>query len=234
MPPSELQIVRAILDAYRDGAFPMADPETGRIDWFSPDPRALMPLALESARGAGDGFHISRSLARTLRSGRFILTADTAFERVIRACAEQRRPEDGTWIDERIVRWYTALHRRRHAHSIEAWLPAGDTSQGPLLVGGVYGVSIGAAFFAESMFSRPGLGGTDASKVCLATLVAHLRRCGYTLMDVQLRNPHTDQFGVYTVRRAKYLKLLAAAVAQPDRWKPLHPTHPSPESPFSS
>src|SRR5690242_4669833 len=118
MPPSELQTVRAILDAYRDGAFPMADTDTGRIDWFSPDPRALMPLAPETARGARDGFHLSRSLARTLRAGRFVLTADTAFERVIRACAEQRRPEDGTWIDETIIRWYTALHRHGHAHSI--------------------------------------------------------------------------------------------------------------------
>jgi leucyl/phenylalanyl-tRNA--protein transferase len=223
MPPSELQIVDAILAAYRDGAFPMADPDTGRIDWFSPDPRAIMPLNPESARGAGDGFHVSRSLARTIRSGRFTLTSDTAFERVIRACAEDRRPHEGTWIDERIIRWYTTLHRHGHAHSIEAWLPARDAAAPPLLVGGIYGVSIGAAFFAESMFSRPRLGGTDASKVCLAALVAHLRRSGYALMDVQMRNDHTDQFGVYTVRRAKYMKMLAAAVEQPDAWEPLNP-----------
>ena len=238
MPPSELQIVTALLAAYRDGMFPMADPQTGRVDWYSPDPRALMPLQPETTRGSGDGFHISRSLARTLRSKLFTLTADTAFERVIRECALLRRPHEGTWIDDRIIHWYTTLHKHGDAHSIEAWLPTHATptptptprmsesaseSADHVLVGGIYGVSIGAAFFAESMFSRPHLGGTDASKVCLAHLVAHLRRRGYDFMDVQLRNEHTDQFGVYTVRRAKYAKMLAAAVEKQAAWGPFEP-----------
>jgi leucyl/phenylalanyl-tRNA---protein transferase len=214
MPPADVQIIAGLLAAYREGAFPMADPETGRIDWYSPDPRALMPLNLETARGAGDGFHISRSLARRLRSNRFRMTSDRAFEEVIRACGEPREDHDGTWIDERIVHWYATLHRHGHAHSIEAWVGGGEAA----LVGGIYGVSIGGAFFAESMFSRPAIGGTDASKVCLAHLVAHLRRCGFTLMDVQFRNPHIDQFGVYAVRRNAYMKMLREAVDQPVTW----------------
>ena len=220
MPPDP-RTSAALLAAYREGAFPMADPDTGRIEWFCPDPRAVMPLNPESAPGAGDGFHISRSLARRLRSGRFAVTSDTAFEDVIRGCAEPREGREETWIDERIVRWYADLFELGHAHSVEAWLGAPDGP--PLLVGGVYGVSIGAAFFAESMFSRPQLGGTDASKVCLAHLVAHLRRRGYDFMDVQLRNEHTDQFGVYTVRRAKYAKMLAAAVEKQAAWGPFEP-----------
>ena len=225
MPPhspnaSRASVVAALLGAYRDGVFPMADPHTGRIDWFSPDPRALMPLSLGNAPGPEPTFHISRSLARRIRSGRFRLTADTAFEHVIRGCAEPRPGREETWIDERIVAAYSELHRAGHAHSVEAWLdpdPA-TTPQHPRLVGGVYGVSIGAAFFAESMFSRPELGGTDASKVALAHLVAHLGSRGYTVMDVQFRNPHINQFGVYTVRRREYLNMLATATEAPVAW----------------
>ncbi len=222
MPPSEDQLVKALLAAYREGLFPMANPDNGRVEWFSPDPRALMPLSPETSRGAGDGFHVSRSLARRIRSAPFILTTDTAFERVIRACAEARRPEEGTWIDERIVQWYTILHRHGHAHSIEVWLPSPDVSptSGRTLVGGIYGVLIGAAFCAESMFSRPKLGGVDASKVALAHLVAHLRRRGCLLMDVQIRNDHTDQFGVFEVRRSRYKKMLAAALDEQIEWLP--------------
>jgi leucyl/phenylalanyl-tRNA--protein transferase len=215
MPPDP-RTSAALLAAYREGAFPMADPDTGRIEWFCPDPRAVMPLNPESAPGAGDGFHISRSLARRLRSGRFAVTSDTAFEDVIRGCAEPREGREETWIDERIVRWYTDLFELGHAHSVEAWLGAPDAP--PLLVGGVYGVSIGAAFFAESMFSRPERGGTDASKVALVRLVQHLRERGFTLMDVQFRNPHIDQFGVKYIRRRKYLDLLAKAVDAPVEW----------------
>jgi leucyl/phenylalanyl-tRNA--protein transferase len=218
MPP-QAPVVAALLAAYRDGVFPMADPETGRIDWFSPDPRALMPLGLRNAPSAEPVFHVSRSLARRIRSGRFRITSDTAFEQVIRGCAEPRPGREETWIDHRIVQAYTALHRAGHAHSVEAWLEPDPPPAGPArLVGGVYGVSIGAAFFAESMFSRPELGGTDASKVSLAHLVAHLGSRGFTLMDVQFRNPHINQFGVYTVRRRKYLELLSGAIQLPTTW----------------
>lgn len=217
MQPLDPRIPQALLGAYRDAAFPMADPRTGAIDWYSPDPRAVMPLHPESSRGAGDGFHISRSLAGRVRGRGFTLTSDTAFERVMRACAEPRPGREETWIDERIVRWYSSLHALGNAHSIEVWTPRDDRSpQG--LVGGVYGVSIGAAFFAESMFSRPELGGTDASKVALVHLVTHLRRQGFTLMDVQFRNPHIDQFGVKDVRRASYRRLLRDAVDLPVSW----------------
>jgi leucyl/phenylalanyl-tRNA--protein transferase len=218
------RIPAALLAAYRDAIFPMADPETGNVEWFSPDPRAIMPLAPESSRGVGDGFHISRSLARRIRRRDFLVTSDTAFEQVVRGCAEPRPGREETWIDERIVAWYTALHTLGHAHSIETYLPNPHHAP-PVLVGGVYGVSIGGAFFAESMFSRPELGGTDASKVSLAHLVAHLRARGYTLMDVQLRNPHINQFGVRTVRRAAYRRMLRDAVDLPVTWGVFDPEH---------
>jgi leucyl/phenylalanyl-tRNA--protein transferase len=167
-----------------------------------------------------DGFHASRSLRRRVRSGKFTITTNRDFEAVIRACAEPRKQERETWIDERIVRAYCALHRAGHAHSIEAWL--GEPQAGPL-VGGLYGVHIGAAFFAESKFSRPALGGTDASKVCLVHLVHHLRRRGFELLDVQFTNPHIEQFGVVEVPRDKYLLELGRAVAHRAEWLPFEP-----------
>lgn len=217
---TDARLVNALLAAYRDGLFPMADPSTGAIDWYSPDPRALMPLAERASTTSLDtpAFHISRSLARRMRAAPFILTADTAFEQVIRACADPRPGREETWIDDRIVHAYTALHTHGHAHSLEAWLPPPNLGEPSTLVGGIYGVSIGAAFFAESMFCRPELGGTDASKICLTHLVTHLRHRGYILMDVQFRNPHIDQFGVYNVRRRAYMKLLTEAVNRTVGW----------------
>lgn len=254
----------------------MADPDSGAIDWYSPDPRALMPLSMRPD-AEGRAFHVSRSLAARLRARPFTITTDAAFTSVMRSCAEPREERPDSWIDQRIVHAYSMLHRAGHAHSIEAWLPAGSPSvstpdqrphdrpygrrasdvarpepQGPgasprvtpvfstdrtsVLVGGIYGVSIGAAFFAESMFCRPELGhaldasgqpralpGTDASKVCLFHLVSHLAARGYTVLDVQLRNPHTDQFGVYTVRRHAYLRMLGAACDRPVDWLPFEP-----------
>lgn len=229
--PSDEQTVEFFLEAYRQGAFPMAEPSrparAGRrasapsIDWYIPDPRAIIELNTgprpPEPHDLG-GFHISRSLARRLRSGRFTITTDRAFEQVIRACAEPARGRDDTWLDERLIRAYTALHRAGHAHSIEVWLPAASPDASPALVGGVYGVALGAAFCAESMFCRPRMGGTDASKVALAHLVRHLRLRGFVLLDVQIRNHHTDQFGVVEIPAAVYLDRLHVAMARPVSW----------------
>lgn len=204
-----------LLAAYRQGYFPMAEPARrgrgSRLAWFNPDPRCILPL---------DRFHVPRSLARTVRRATFRVTADTAFDRVIRGCAAPRRHEPGTWIDERIIHAYGLLHEAGSAHSIEAWL--GDEPD-RTLVGGLYGVRIGAAFFAESKFSRPERGGTDASKVCLVHLVHHLRRRGFTLLDVQFPNPHLEQFGPVEIPRDDYLaRLTRAADAEAD-WTPFEP-----------
>ncbi len=207
------------LHAYRVGAFPMADiPQRPKRDggvraarsvrWYSPDPRAIIEL--------GDGgLHIGRTVARQVRSGRFTLTSDRAFERVIRACAKPGPTRGGAWLEETLIRCYTLLHERAHAHSIEAWGPDN------VLLGGIYGVSLGAAFFAESMFTAINEGGTGASSVCLVTLWNHLRSCGYELLDVQMANDHTRRFGVIEIPRTDYLARLAHALQSPDRWKPL-------------
>ena len=186
-----------LLWAYSQGLFPMADPHFDHLDWFSPDPRALMPL--------DDRFHVPKSLGRVVRSGRFDLRLDSSFERVITACAQPRLSDELTWISDTIIECYTALHQRGHAHSVEAWLD--DT-----LVGGLYGVHLGAAFFGESMFSRPDLGGTNASKVCLVHLVEYLRSRSFQLLDTQFTNQHLEQFGVFEMPRAEYLKQLEVAV----------------------
>jgi len=131
-----------LLNAYASGAFPMADPRNSRIQWFTADPRAVIDL---------DAFHVPKSLARLVRQGRFTITFDAAFEQVMRACAIDRSPDNQCWINEEMIRAYVELHRIGHAHSVEAWLP---DAAGVRLVGGLYGVSIGAAFFGESMFTR--------------------------------------------------------------------------------
>jgi len=164
--------------------------ERGEIGWFSPDPRGILPL---------DAFHVPARLARVLRSGRFEISVDRAFEDVMRACA--RRPGEGTWISEEIVQSYLALHRLGLAHSIEAW-------RGGVLAGGLYGVHLGGAFFGESMFHRE----TDASKAALVALVDRLRRRSFSLLDVQWVNPHLVQFGAMEVGREEYLRLLGSAV----------------------
>jgi leucyl/phenylalanyl-tRNA---protein transferase len=242
------QLVEAFLQAYSHGLFPMADSATGRtrrrgrtvINWYSPDPRAIIELSAPAESG---GFRVSRSLRRTVRARRFAVTADIAFERVIRACAEPGPGRGDPWLDDGLVDAYTLLHQAGHAHSIEAWLPAAAGSAGDagiphsaphspsdsefpsesVLVGGVYGVHIGGAFFAESMFCRPALGGTDASKVCLVHLVEHLRARGFTLLDVQIANDHTRRFGVVEIPRADYLARLAPAVGRPIAWHPFDP-----------
>ena len=193
---------RLLLWAYRRGIFPMADPDSGRIDWYSPDPRGIVPL---------DRFRVPRNLAREVRKSRFDIRTDTCFEEVMRRCAAPRPQEGSTWIDERLVAAYLELHRMGCAHSVEAWL-------GDEMVGGLYGVHIGGAFFGESMFVRPDEGGTNASKICLVHLVERLRRQGFTLLDTQFWNEHLEQFGCEEIDRAEYLRRLAAAVDLDVSW----------------
>ncbi len=180
---------RLLLRGYAAGIFPMADSrDADDIFWVEPRNRAIIPL---------HGFHVSRSLVRTLRKGRFQVTRDKAFAEVIRACAD--RPE--TWINAEIERATLGLHAAGHAHSIECW-------QGQQLVGGVYGVRLGRAFFGESMFSRV----TDASKVALAWLVARMRAGHFTLLDCQFMTAHLASLGAVAVARDTYVELLSAAL----------------------
>ena len=184
-----------LLRAYAQGIFPMAEGrDDPAIHWVDPRRRGILPL---------DGFHLSRSLARRMRRGGFTLTTDQAFASVVTACAD--RPE--TWISHRIQALYQALHARGHAHSIEVW-------QNGHLVGGVYGVVLGAAFFGESMFSRA----TDASKIALAHAVQVLRAGGFLLFDTQFLTPHLASLGGLEIPRARYQHLLAQALARPARF----------------
>ncbi len=191
-----------LLRAYASGIFPMVDPHTGAIEYYSPDPRAVIPL---------ERFHVPKSLARVVAKGVFELRSDTAFERVIRACSERRPDRRETWLDERLIEAYLELHARGFAHSVEAYRDG-------QLVGGLYGVRIGAAFFGESMFSRPTLGGTDASKVCLVELVTRLRSGGFTLLDTQFTTSHLERFGCVEIPREHYLELLADAIRRGAEW----------------
>ncbi len=193
---------RALLAAYRMGAFPMADPRSGRIDFFTADPRAVLPI---------DAFRTPRDARRKIRRGDFTVTIDRAFEQVMRGCRERREDDGGTWIGEAMIEAYARLHQLGHAHSVETW-------RGDRLVGGIYGVSIGAAFFGESMFSRIDDGGSDASSAALSVLVAHLRERGFTLFDCQYLNPHTERLGAVEIPASRYQRELAAALAMPDRW----------------
>lgn len=201
---------QALLGAYERGLFPMGEPG-GSVSWYDPDPRGVIPLT-------PGGLRVSRSLRQRVRSRAFEVTSDTAFERVIRECARPRPGREGgeTWIDERFVTLYTALHRRGRAHSVEAWRV--DASGERALVGGLYGVHAGGLFAGESMFSRPGLGGTDASKVCLVHLVGRLRAQGFTLLDTQFRNDHLSRLGCVEIPRGAYHERLGEALAIEAAW----------------
>lgn len=211
------EIVEILLSAYREGVFPMAD-ESGEVCFYEADPRAILPL--EAEPGAAGGVRVSRSLRAAVRKGRFAITSDEAFEAVIASCAAPRAntSDGGGWINEEIIGAYTLLHRAGHAHSVEAWL---GTGEGRVLVGGLYGVHIGGAFFGESMFSRPDLGGTDASKVCFVHLVRHLRAIGVVLLDTQFSNPHMEQFGLIEIPKREYRKRLKAALEVNAAWRPI-------------
>lgn len=182
-----------LLRAYATGIFPMArNRQDRKLYWIDPDQRGVIPL---------DGFHVSKSLRRTLRRGVFEVRVDTAFQAVMRKCAEPTPERPDTWINEEIVRLFVELHDLGMAHSVETWA-------GAELVGGLYGLSLGAAFFGESMFSRA----TDASKVAMVHLVARLKAGGYELLDTQFVTEHLQRFGAVEVPRHDYLRRLARAV----------------------
>jgi leucyl/phenylalanyl-tRNA---protein transferase len=182
-----------LLRAYVAGVFPMAESaDDPTLFWVEPEERGLIPLR---------DFHVPRSLRKTVRQMPYKITVDTAFDDVIAGCAESRDVRPTTWINDRIRALYSQLHRMGCCHSVEAW-------RGDVLVGGLYGVRIGAAFFGESMFSRV----TDASKVALVHLVARLNAGGFQLLDSQFINDHLKQFGTYTVPKQTYQLLLDAAV----------------------
>lgn len=185
-----------LLRAYSIGLFPMAesadDPE---IFWVEPEVRGVLPL---------EDFHISKSLAKAIRRRPFDIRMDTVFDRVIDLCAEAAEDRPNTWINATIRLLYSELHRMGHAHSVEAW-------EGEELVGGLYGVSLGSAFFGESMFSRR----TNASKICLVHLVERLRAKNFTLLDTQFTTEHLKTFGAVDVPKEEYLEMLKEAVASP-------------------
>jgi leucyl/phenylalanyl-tRNA--protein transferase len=176
-----------LLQGYRLGIFPMAM-DDGEIEWFSPNPRAILPLT---------NFKAPHGLQRVLRRSLFEIRIDTAFAEVIRSCAAR----EDTWINDEIRQSYTRLHELGHAHSVETW-------HNGELAGGLYGVAVGGAFFGESMFHRV----TDASKVALCALVERLRARDFSLLDTQWQTPHLRQFGVVEVQRHHYLRLLAGAI----------------------
>ena len=186
-----------LLRAYSIGLFPMAesadDPE---IFWVSPELRGILPL--------DQRFHVSGSLAKFIRKQPFDIRFDHDFPAVMRACAEETPERPSTWINETIFRLYCALHRMGHAHSVEAY-------EDGALVGGLYGVSLGSAFFGESMFSRR----TNASKVCLVALVERLRARGFTLLDTQFTTDHLKTFGAVDIPKKNYMVLLEQAMLSP-------------------
>lgn len=183
-----------LLNCYRRGVFPMADSRDDmRLFLMDPDLRGVLPL---------ERFHVPSRLRKTVRKNPFSITIDTAFNRVIEACAEPHPGRPSTWINDTILNLYSALHREGHAHSIECWDDKGA------LVGGLYGVSLGGAFFGESMFSRA----TDASKIALVHLAARLIKGGYKLLDAQFHNPHLEQFGLEEISRDKFRQRLWRAL----------------------
>lgn len=195
-----------LLKAYAMGIFPMAESrDAADIHWVDPRRRGIFPL---------EGFHISRSLARQILRQAPRVTTDRAFEEVVAACADREE----TWINPEIARAYAALHKAGHAHSLEVW-------QGDALIGGVYGVVIGAAFFGESMFSRA----TGGSKMALAYLVHRLRAGGFQLFDTQFLTPHLASLGAIEIPRAEYHRRLELAIAAKARFTPEgYPPDPSP------
>ena len=190
-----------LVRAYAAGVFPMAEGRhSERLYWLDPALRGVLPLDA--------GFHLSRRLRRTALSDRFRVTADRDFPGVIAGCAEPAPGRTDTWINPEIERLFTELHHRGDAHSIEVM-------QGDRLVGGLYGVALGGAFFGESMFSRV----TDASKVALVHLVARLRLCGFVLCDTQFLTMHLSRFGAVEIPKAEYKRRLAEALDAPTHWR---------------
>ncbi|WP_144574629.1 leucyl/phenylalanyl-tRNA--protein transferase [Agrobacterium sp. DE0009] len=188
--------VDILLRAYAAGLFPMADSaDDPELFWVEPEIRGIIPL---------NAFHVSKSLAKAMRKKPFDIRFDTAFEAVMAGCAAEAPDRPSTWINATIRKLYTELHQIGHAHSVEAW-------EGDELVGGLYGVSLGAAFFGESMFSRR----TNASKICLVHLVERLRASGFVLLDTQFTTEHLKTFGAIDVPKLEYAKMLDLAVNRP-------------------
>lgn len=235
-------LIWAVLEGYRVGAFPMAiddidtneqwggHPARPALAWYEADPRGIIHLD-------PPGYHIPRRLVRTMNSSRFEITSDQAFGRVIRACADPRR--EGAWINSEIIALFEILHAAGHAHSVEAWLPLDadaepceasdptapdpdaillDPAHSRILVGGLYGLCVGSIFCGEAMFSRPDLGGRDASKVCLVRTILHLRAQGFTLLDTQMPSDHLAQFGCEPTTREAYHDILLTARDTPRDW----------------
>ncbi|MFC5343465.1 leucyl/phenylalanyl-tRNA--protein transferase [Brevundimonas staleyi] len=198
-PPPEQFTAEALLRCYANGVFPMGEArDDPRVFIVEPDQRGVIPLT---------AFHIPTRLRRTIRKDVFVVRVDTAFTSVLDACAAPAPGREDTWINGPIRSLYLELHARGFAHSIECW-------RDEVLVGGLYGVTLGGAFFGESMFSRA----TDASKVALAHLVARLRLGGWRLLDAQFRTPHLDQFGLIETPQSTYLRMLGTALrATPDK-----------------
>ncbi len=185
-----------LLNAYAAGLFPMAESaESKALLWFDPPLRAIIPL--------DERFHVPRRLARGLRTSSFKATLNKSFTDVMKGCAEPATGREVTWINGEILRLYGDLHAKGHAHSIEIW-------ENDELAGGLYGVSLGKAFFGESMFSRK----TNASKIALVHLVALLRKQEFMLLDAQFQTPHLKKFGAFEIERTAYLALLAEAIAK--------------------
>ncbi|MBP9501538.1 MAG: leucyl/phenylalanyl-tRNA--protein transferase [Candidatus Promineofilum sp.] len=181
-----------LISAYAQGIFPMAH-EDGQIYWYAPDPRAILPL---------DGLHVSRSLMRLIRSGRYEIRFNTAFLEVMMACAAPGPDREETWINDEIIEAYNWLHELGFAHSVEAW-------EDGALAGGLYGVGLRGLFAGESMFSRR----PNASKVALCYLVQRLRERGFRLLDVQFMTPHLRRLGAVEISKRRYLTLLNKALA---------------------
>ena len=189
--------VDILLRAYSAGLFPMADSaDDPELFWVEPEIRGIIPL---------DDFHVSKSLAKAMRKKPFDIRFNTAFEAVMAGCAAAAADRPSTWINATIRKLYTELHQIGHAHSVEAW-------EGKELVGGLYGVSLGAAFFGESMFSRR----TNASKICLVHLVERLKASGFVLLDTQFTTEHLKTFGAIDVPKQDYAKMLDLAVNRPN------------------
>lgn len=188
-----------LIRAYRAGLFPMAEARgSDRLYWLDPEQRGVLPL---------DRFHLPRRLLRTVESGHFTVTADHDFQGVITGCASPAPGREETWINPEIETLFTELHQRGLAHSVESWVDGA-------LVGGLYGVALGGAFFGESMFSRA----TDASKVALVHLMARLRLGGFVLLDTQFVTSHLGRFGAIEIPRDRYKQLLAEALEVPAVW----------------
>lgn len=187
--------VKELLGCYARGVFPMAETrDDPRIFLLDPDERGVIPL---------DGFHIPRSLKKTVRRDQFHVTIDRCFQTVVRACASPTPGREETWINPSIESLYAEMHASGHAHSVECWRDG-------TLVGGLYGVTLGAAFFGESMFSRA----TDASKTALVHLVARLKVGGFALLDAQFTTEHLERFGAWSITRAEYQDQLKAAISR--------------------